>query len=62
MAHLLYKRNGQTKQPRNTINKKQMLFGIIRGTYADIRIEHAKRISELNLAGYAIGTGSRGKP
>lgn len=40
----------------DTINKKQMLFGINQGgTYADIRIEHAKRISELNLAGYAIG-------
>ncbi|WP_461204555.1 tRNA guanosine(34) transglycosylase Tgt [Clostridium sp. DL1XJH146] len=39
-----------------TINKKQMLFGINQGgTYSDIRIEHAKRISELNLDGYAIG-------
>lgn len=40
----------------DTINKKQMLFGINQGAiYADIRIEHAKRISELDLDGYAIG-------
>ncbi|MDE7324080.1 MAG: tRNA guanosine(34) transglycosylase Tgt [Lachnospiraceae bacterium] len=40
----------------NTINKKQMLFGINQGAiYADIRIEHAKRISELDLDGYAVG-------
>ncbi|MCL2052799.1 MAG: tRNA guanosine(34) transglycosylase Tgt [Lachnospiraceae bacterium] len=39
-----------------TINKKQMLFGINQGAiFADVRIEHAKRISELNLSGYAIG-------
>jgi len=40
----------------DTINKKQMLFGINQGgTYADIRIEHAKRITELELDGYALG-------
>lgn len=40
----------------DTINKNQMLFGINQGgTFSDIRIEHAKRISELNLDGYAIG-------
>ena len=40
----------------DTINKKQMLFGINQGgTYEDIRISHAKRISELDLDGYAIG-------
>ena len=34
----------------DTINHKQMLFGINQGaTYEDIRIEHAKRISELEL-------------
>lgn len=39
-----------------TINKKQLLFGINQGAiYKDIRIDHAKRISELDLAGYAIG-------
>lgn len=40
----------------DTINKKQMLFGINQGgTYSDIRIEHAKIISEMDLDGYAIG-------
>lgn len=40
----------------DTINKNQMLFGINQGAiYKDIRIEHAKRISELDLDGYAIG-------
>ncbi|MBQ7636502.1 MAG: tRNA guanosine(34) transglycosylase Tgt [Lachnospiraceae bacterium] len=40
----------------DTINKDQMLFGINQGgVFDDIRIEHAKRISELDLDGYAIG-------
>ena len=40
----------------DTINKKQMLFGINQGAiYEDIRIDHAKRIAEMNLDGYAIG-------
>lgn len=38
------------------INQKQMLFGINQGsTYEDLRIEHMKRIAELDLDGYAIG-------
>ena len=40
----------------DTINPHQMLFGINQGgVFADIRIEHAKRISELDLDGYAVG-------
>ena len=40
----------------DTINKNQMLFGINQGAvFADIRIEHAKRISEMELDGYALG-------
>ncbi|MCQ2978273.1 MAG: tRNA guanosine(34) transglycosylase Tgt [Clostridia bacterium] len=40
----------------DTINKNQMLFGINQGgTFDDIRIEHAKQISELDLDGYAVG-------
>ena len=40
----------------DTINKNQLLFGINQGAiYADIRIEHAKRISEMDLDGYAVG-------
>ena len=39
-----------------TINKEQLLFGINQGAiYEDIRIDHAKRIAEMNLDGYAIG-------
>ncbi|MBR7000984.1 MAG: tRNA guanosine(34) transglycosylase Tgt [Lachnospiraceae bacterium] len=39
-----------------TINPKQMLFGINQGGVCDdIRIEHAKQIRELDLDGYAIG-------
>ena len=40
----------------DTINRNQLLFGINQGAiYEDIRIDHAKRISELELSGYAIG-------
>ena len=40
----------------DTVNKQQMLFGINQGsTYEDIRIEHMKKIRELDLDGYAIG-------
>ena len=40
----------------DTINKNQMLFGINQGAvYEDIRIDHAKRISEMDLDGYAVG-------
>ncbi|MCD7735519.1 MAG: tRNA guanosine(34) transglycosylase Tgt [Lachnospiraceae bacterium] len=40
----------------DTVNPHQMLFGINQGAiYEDIRIDHAKRISELDLDGYAIG-------
>lgn len=39
-----------------TINKKQMLFGINQGgTFEDLRIEHAKTISKMDLDGYAVG-------
>lgn len=40
----------------DTINPNQLLFGINQGAvYPDIRIEHAKRIRELDLDGYAVG-------
>lgn len=40
----------------DTINKEQLLFGINQGAiYEDLRIEHAKTISELDLDGYAVG-------
>ncbi|ENJ9655737.1 tRNA guanosine(34) transglycosylase Tgt [Clostridium botulinum] len=40
----------------DTINNKQMLFGINQGgIYEDIRIQHAKTIAKMDLDGYAIG-------
>lgn len=40
----------------DTINKEQLLFGINQGAvFDDIRIDHAKKISELDLDGYALG-------
>lgn len=47
---------GKLNSLEDTINKDQMLFGINQGgTYVDIRIEHAKRISDMDLDGYALG-------
>lgn len=47
----------------DTINKKQMLFGINQGgTYKDLRIDHMKSITELDLPGYAIGGLAVGEP
>ncbi len=43
-------------QLEDTINKNQLLFGINQGAiYDDIRIDHAKRIREMDLDGYALG-------
>lgn len=40
----------------DTINKQQLLFGINQGAvFEDIRIDHAKRIREMDLDGYAVG-------
>ena len=39
-----------------TVNPHQMLFGINQGAiFDDIRIEHAKTISQMDLDGYAVG-------
>ena len=47
----------------DTVNPQQMLWGINQGgTYADLRIEHMKRIAELDLPGYAIGGLAVGEP
>ena len=46
----------ELNQQAGTINPDQLLFGINQGgIYEDIRIEHAKEISKLDLPGYAIG-------
>ena len=40
----------------DAVNPGQVLFGINQGaTFYDLRIEHMKKIAELDLAGYAIG-------
>ena len=40
----------------DTINKNQLLFGINQGgILEDVRIDHAKRIAEMDLDGYALG-------
>jgi len=48
--------NARLNSLPDTVNKQQMLWGINQGgTYADIRVDHMKRIAELDLPGYAIG-------
>ena len=43
-------------QLEDTVNPGQLLFGINQGAiYGDIRIDHAKRITEMDLDGYAVG-------
>ena len=50
------KEMGRLNSLEDTVNKSQMLFGINQGAiFDDIRIEHAKRISEMDLDGYAVG-------
>lgn len=47
----------------DTINKKQMLFGINQGcTFDDLRIAHMEEIRKLDLDGYAIGGLAVGEP
>ena len=47
----------------DTINPHQLLFGINQGcTFEDLRVEHMKRIAELDLDGYAIGGLAVGEP
>lgn len=50
------KRMEELSQEESTINKNQLLFGINQGgVLSDVRINHAKQISELELPGYAVG-------
>ena len=47
----------------DTINKRQMLFGINQGsTYDDLRVKHMEDIAKLDLDGYAIGGLAVGEP
>lgn len=48
--------NARLNSLPDTVNPQQQLWGINQGgTYDDIRVEHMKRIAELDLPGYAIG-------
>ena len=48
--------NARLNALEDTVNPQQMLWGINQGgTYADIRVDHMKRIADLDLPGYAIG-------
>ncbi len=47
----------------DTINPHQLLFGINQGcTFEDLRVEHMKRIAQLDCDGYAIGGLAVGEP
>lgn len=51
------------KHEGKTQNPDQLLFGINQGcTFADLRVEHMKRIADMNLDGYAIGGLAVGEP
>ena len=55
--------NARLNSLPTTVNPQQMLWGINQGgTYADLRVEHMKRIAELDLPGYAIGGLAVGEP
>ena len=50
-------------QLEDRVNPNQLLFGINQGcTYEDLRIEHMKRIADMDLDGYAIGGLAVGEP
>ena len=48
--------NARLNALEDTVNPQQMLWGINQGAvFKDIRVEHMKRIADLDLPGYAIG-------
>lgn len=50
------KRMAELNQMEDTVNPHQLLFGINQGAlFEDIRVAHAKEISEFDMDGYAIG-------
>lgn len=55
--------HNRLNQTEDVTNPGQLLFGINQGsTYDDLRINHMKMISELDLDGYAIGGLAVGEP
>ncbi len=54
--HRCKEKMAELNKREDTVNPHQMLFGINQGAiFADIRIDMAKEISELDLDGYALG-------
>ena len=48
--------NARLNSLPDTVNREQMLWGINQGgVFPDIRVDHMKRIADLDLPGYAIG-------
>ena len=57
------KKMQELNDAEGTVNPHQMLFGINQGgTYADIRVNHARTIRDMDLDGYAIGGLAVGEP
>ncbi|MBQ2748685.1 MAG: tRNA guanosine(34) transglycosylase Tgt [Clostridia bacterium] len=57
------KEHERLMQDETAPNPGQMLFGIDQGgTYTDLRVEHMKRIAELDLPGYSVGGLAVGEP
>ncbi len=50
------KKMAQLREEEGCVNPHQLLFAINQGAiYHDIRVDHAKRIAEMDLDGYAVG-------
>ena len=50
------KKMQELNDAEGTVNPHQLLFGINQGgTYADIRVNHARTIRDMDLDGYAVG-------
>lgn len=61
--HICKKEMAKNNALPDTVNPKQMLFGINQGcTFPDLRTDHMKEIAELDLDGYAIGGLAVGEP
>lgn len=59
----LHRSAARMRELNEASGARQLFFGINQGgTYADIRIEHAKEIAQLDLDGYALGGLAVGEP
>ncbi|MCL1878932.1 MAG: tRNA guanosine(34) transglycosylase Tgt, partial [Defluviitaleaceae bacterium] len=59
----LHRSTAKIRELNEASGSKQLLFGINQGgVFADIRVEHAKEIAQLDLDGYALGGLAVGEP